>query len=72
MVSTGASLLIAVVAFSFYGPLWVPLVGVAVGLDALLREPRLPSRRPMQRRLATVGIAINAFFALIILTSPSR
>ena len=71
MVSTVASLLIAVVAFFFYGPLWVPLVGFTVGLDAVLREPRLSSRRPLQRRLATVGIAINAFLALIILTSPS-
>ena len=50
-------------------PALVPAIGLALGLNAIIRERQLPARKPLQRYLGVIGTAVNGLAITFILLS---
>lgn len=74
MISAALSVLCAILS-AFGAPIGLPVIGLALGANAALKETRLPARLPRQRYLAWAGIALNGIVVAMILLSqraPAR
>lgn len=53
-------------------PVIVPVIGLALGLNALLKEHRLPVRNPRQKWTALIGVLLSGSAAALLLIHQYR
>ncbi len=61
------SLILGVLAWVASMPVVLPVIGLALGINAILKERKLSKRRPIQLYLGIAGCVINGLATLIIL-----
>jgi hypothetical protein len=61
------SLILGVLAWLTSVPVVLPVIGLALGINAIFKERKLSKRRPIQLYLGIAGCVINRLATLIIL-----
>jgi hypothetical protein len=62
---------VASIVFGIWGwigsPIIIPAIGLAFGLNALLKESRLPVRNPRQKWAALIGVLLSGSATVVLL-----
>ncbi|HSM59170.1 MAG TPA: hypothetical protein VK849_00175 [Longimicrobiales bacterium] len=66
MLSAAMSVLLGALPFMMPVPLASPVIGLAFGANAILKEGRLRRRRLMQRDVGLLGFAISGVATVLI------
>ena len=61
------SLILDVLAWFTSVPVIAPVIGLALGINAIFKERKLSKRRPIQLYLGIAGCVINGLATLVIL-----
>lgn len=67
MVGAVLSVLLGILPVAGRIPVVVPVIGLALGLNAIVKERRAATRKPLQRWLGLGGVVLGAVWVILLL-----